>query len=158
MTRDQILERYRHLRAISTPDPADRLHLAGEQTKKEAARGGLSFGNGVRKGGAVRTAIPLSDTVGAVLIRPAKNLIGAESVQERPIDARGAGRLSRLPGLAERPSNGCGCAPDRTLTQGDPTTRGGRGRSLVPRELGTRYLGRRGICAVSAVGGAHDRA
>jgi len=61
MTRDQILERYRHLRAISTPDPADRLHLAGEQTKKEAARGGLSFGNGARKGGAVRTAISLLD-------------------------------------------------------------------------------------------------
>ena len=78
---------------ILSPDPADRLHLAGEQTNKEAARGGLSFGNGARKGGAVRTAIPLSDTVGAVLIRPAKNLIGAESVQERPIDARGAGRL-----------------------------------------------------------------
>src|SRR6185436_3348168 len=65
---------------------------------------------------------------------------------------------SRLPGLAERPSSGCGCAPDRTLTQGDPTTRGGWGRSLVPRELGTRYLGRRGICAVPAVGGAHVRA
>src|SRR6476646_5329624 len=76
-------------RSSYPPDPADRLHLAGEQTKKEAARGGLSFGNGARKGGAVRTAIPLSDTVGAVLIRPAKNLIGAESVQERHTDARG---------------------------------------------------------------------
>ena len=86
---------------------------------------------------------------GAVLIRPTKNLIGAESVQERPTDARGAGRPpGLLPGLAQRPSSARRRAPDRTLTQGDPTTRGGRGRSLVPRELDTRYLGRRGICAV----------
>ena len=34
---------------------------------------------------------------GAVLIRPAKTLIGAESVQERPTDARGAGRPGHYP-------------------------------------------------------------
>ena len=47
-------------------------------------------GKGEPSGQPYRYSIP----TGAVLIKPAKNLIGAESVQKRPIDARGAGRLS----------------------------------------------------------------
>ena len=50
-------------------------------------------GKGEPSGQPYRYSIP----TGAVLIKPAKNLIGAESVQERPTDARGAGRLSNYP-------------------------------------------------------------
>ena len=84
-------------RGFAGPHPADRLHPCWRADKKRGrTEAACTFDNGARVGPSgqpYRYSIP----AGAVLIRPAKNLIGAESVQERPIDARGAGRPPDYP-------------------------------------------------------------